>query len=166
MSTTDPYRSRPAAYAGVTVAVLAVICGAIAIASGPRAGLAAAALLLGLPLAGALVLAAVILSLDRVRTARLRRTAPGLRIRIRYADCPQPALVLTDTPRPHCHLCLGDGSWDEPWSTYGDVQTTYCDCWTPWRRTLLPIPRRAATWYAQLTARRASTGGFSDEPPF
>ncbi|WP_333770994.1 hypothetical protein [Streptomyces sp. IBSBF 2435] len=55
------------------LAGLSTICVVIGTAAGPRAGLTAAALLIGLPCAGGAVLAALCLAADAVRTARHRR---------------------------------------------------------------------------------------------
>ncbi|MFI1203823.1 hypothetical protein ACH4VR_31055 [Streptomyces sp. NPDC020883] len=93
-----------------------------------------------------------------------------MRLRIQRATWPRPALILTDTPRPHCRDCEGDGgtAYD-----YGDHNGEYagtewepCTCWNENRRWLLmPLPR--------LPRRRRgpgrdpwAPGGYSDEPPF
>ncbi|MFB7517432.1 hypothetical protein [Streptomyces sp. NPDC056144] len=86
-----------------------------------------------------------------------------MRLRIHWTTWPRPALVLTDTPRPDCTCCDGDGGHNY---NYGDYETGEyagtdwdpCNCWDDTRRwTLLPLPR--------LT-RRQGRGGYSDEPPF
>lgn len=85
-----------------------------------------------------------------------------MRPRIRYRTWPRPALVLTDTPRPHCTYCQGAGGWTEDYADqdgdYGGTEDVWCDCWRPYRNwMLLPIPR--------LLLRRR-TAGYSTEPPF
>ncbi|MFE4373278.1 hypothetical protein ACFRMN_34585 [Streptomyces sp. NPDC056835] len=85
-----------------------------------------------------------------------------MRLRIRVSGCPRRALILTDTPRPNCPDCSGEGGIE---SLYGDPETGEyagsewdpCPCWTLWRMTVLPLPR----WL-----RRTPPGGYSDEPPF
>ncbi|MGW8378430.1 hypothetical protein [Streptomyces sp. ODS28] len=87
------------------------------------------------------------------------------RLRILYTDC-RPGLVLTDTPRPNCWACGGEGGH---WRDYGDPETGEyagtewdpCPCWDDTRvRTLLPLPRIRLPW------RKHNSGGYSDEPPF
>ncbi|MFB6580712.1 hypothetical protein ACFCYC_25470 [Streptomyces sp. NPDC056402] len=69
------------------------------------------------------------------------------RLRIRRTTWPRPALILTDTPRPTCPHCQGEGgrSYD-----YGDYETGEyagtewdpCTCWNEEQRwTVLPLPR-------------------------
>ncbi|MFK0290082.1 hypothetical protein ACIQU6_06310 [Streptomyces sp. NPDC090442] len=88
------------------------------------------------------------------------------RLRVQRATWPRPALVLTDTPRPDCPGCEGDGgtAYD-----YGDPETGEyagtgwepCTCWDPDRRWLLmPLPRLSRV------LRRSPPSGYSDEPPF
>jgi hypothetical protein len=89
-----------------------------------------------------------------------------MRVRVRFADDPRPVLVLTDTPRPSCPLCLGNGGWNEYVSDGGspeDGETWFlpCDCWSSWHRRLFRIP----VWLAQRFGWLAP-GGYSDEPPF
>lgn len=82
------------------------------------------------------------------------------RLRIRYITWPHPGLILTDTPRPHCPDCLGDGGWhydvgDPDTGECADTVSELCTCWNPDRRwLLLPLPHR-----------RTGTA-YSDEPPF
>jgi len=93
-----------------------------------------------------------------------------LRLRIKVNGWTQRALVLTDTPRPDCPDCQGDGGTAHD---YGDHNGEYagtewepCTCWNEDRRWLLmPLPR--------LPLRRRGPGrdpwgpgGYSDEPPF
>lgn len=93
----------------------------------------------------------------------------GRRLRLRYQGWPRPAIVLTDTPRPTCTLCLGHGGWLEdyagPDGEYGGTEQITCDCWTSWSLTLLALPRRIA----EARNRRAEhrlPAGYSQEPPF
>ncbi|MFJ2783615.1 MULTISPECIES: hypothetical protein [unclassified Streptomyces] len=92
-----------------------------------------------------------------------------MRLRIRRADWPRPALVLTDTPLPDCPDCGGEGGYAYD---YGDESGEYagtdwdsCTCWDDTRCwILLPLPR--------LPRRRTPAtdpwgpSGYSDEPPF
>lgn len=67
-----------------------------------------------------------------------------MRPRVRYSDWPVPALELTDTPRPNCPHCCGDGAVEQD-SAAGVPITTYCECWRPERAWLLTyVPRRLA----------------------
>ncbi|MEU1941632.1 hypothetical protein ABZ554_04015 [Streptomyces sp. NPDC020125] len=70
------------------------------------------------------------------------------RLRIQHTTWPRRALILTDTPRPDCPGCDGDGGTEHD---YGDYETGEyagtdwepCTCWDETRRwTLLPLPRR------------------------
>jgi hypothetical protein len=153
----DRYASTPTAYAIVSTVLLTVVCAAAT----------TAALLLGIPITGTAVLIALCLAVDRITTRRRRRR---LRIRLRYLTAPRPALVLTDTPRPSCHLCLGHGGWPEPYADdtgeYAGETPVYCDCWTNWHHQVLPVPRALARLLARLDDRRALRTGCSQEPPF
>ncbi|MFI1838216.1 hypothetical protein [Streptomyces olivaceoviridis] len=96
-----------------------------------------------------------------------------IRLRIQLTHWPRRALILTDTPRPNCRMCDGEGGANRD---YGDPETGEyagtdwepCACWDENRRyVLMPLPRRAR-WL-----RRRDTGcdpwapgGYSDEPPF
>lgn len=91
-----------------------------------------------------------------------------LRLRIQRATWPRPALILTDTPRPDCPQCGGDGGIKED---YGDETGEYagthwypCTCWNESRRwPLMPLPRR------RLWPRHPDTvrdPWATDEPPF
>ncbi|WP_274914342.1 hypothetical protein [Streptomyces sp. WZ-12] len=92
------------------------------------------------------------------------------RLRIQRATWPRPALILTDTPRPNCRDCEGDGGIAHD---YGDHNGEYagtdwepCHCWDQDRRWLLmPLPR--PPWRRRGPGRDPwGTGGYSDEPPF
>ncbi|WP_432016184.1 hypothetical protein [Streptomyces hydrogenans] len=93
-----------------------------------------------------------------------------LRLRIQVAHWPRPTLILTDTPRPDCPDCDGEGGHNRD---YGDYETGEyagtewdpCPCWNEDRHwTLLPLPR--------LPHRRHQPhadpwgNGYSNEPPF
>ncbi|SOE69551.1 hypothetical protein SAMN05446589_3549 [Streptomyces sp. OV198] len=99
---------------------------------------------------------------------------PMPRLRFQRIDWPRPALILTDTPRPDCRACEGDGGFPHD---YGDYETGEyagtdwepCTCWHEHRRwVLLPLPR-----LPRWPRRRHDTGrdpwatnGYSNEPPF
>ncbi|PJN40770.1 hypothetical protein CG747_10565 [Streptomyces sp. CB02959] len=83
-------------------------------------------------------------------------------MRIRRTYCPRPALILTDTPRPDCLDCEGNGGNPHDYADdTGEYAGTYwesCTCWNEdhcW--LVLPLPR---------ALRRTPPGGYSDEPPF
>ncbi|MEV6328527.1 hypothetical protein [Streptomyces sp. NPDC051909] len=92
-----------------------------------------------------------------------------MRLRINQTTWPHPALILTDTPRPDCPDCQGEGgrAYD-----YGDYETGEyagtdwdpCPCWGEnCRWTLLPLfrlPRRRQPHVDPWGS------GYSDEPPF
>ncbi|MGW7572879.1 hypothetical protein [Streptomyces sp. NPDC054765] len=88
-----------------------------------------------------------------------------LRLRFKAIGWTRRALVLTDTPRPDCPVCQGDGGTAHD---YGDHNGEYagtewepCTCWNEDRRWLLtPLPRMPRA------LRRTPPGGYSDEPPF
>ncbi|WP_338493364.1 hypothetical protein [Streptomyces sp. SJL17-4] len=94
-----------------------------------------------------------------------------LRPRIIVATWPRRALVLTDSPRPDCYECRGEGGREQD---YGDHETGEyagtdwipCFCWDENRRwTLLPLlslPRRRTTGSDPW----ATPAGYRDEPPF
>ncbi|MFE2498607.1 hypothetical protein [Streptomyces scopuliridis] len=92
-----------------------------------------------------------------------------IRLRIQHTTWPRRALILTDTPRPRCPDCRGEGGWDHHYideeGEYAGTNSYLCPCWNDNRRwPLLPLPR--------IPRRRAAaqhpwaTGGYSDEPPF
>lgn len=84
------------------------------------------------------------------------------RMRIRYTDWPRPALVLTDTPRPNCVACDGQGGHNRDFGhpatgEYDGTEWEPCPCWDDRRvHTLLPIPRFP----------RRVRDDHSTEPPF
>ncbi|MFB7081245.1 hypothetical protein [Streptomyces sp. NPDC056308] len=104
------------------------------------------------------------------RIGDTQRRRSRLRLRIASGHGPHdftngPTLVLTDSPRPTCAECRGEGGWEQD---YGDHETgeyagtewVTCDCWQPrhfWH--LIPLPHLRAL-------RRRPRDGFSDEPPF
>lgn len=148
----DRYASSPAAYAVVALGLTAAVAGAYAVTTGWSVWAVATVVFVCTPLAGLGLVS-------------------GRRIRLRYSDWPHPALILTDTARPSCPLCRGEGGWDEPYADadgeYGGEHSIRCDCWTHWTRPLLPVPGRAARLIVRIR-RRALWGssGYSDEPPF
>ncbi|MEU2954510.1 hypothetical protein [Streptomyces xanthochromogenes] len=90
-----------------------------------------------------------------------------MRLRLQLTGWNRRTLVLTDSPRPDCPRCEGNGgsAYD-----YGDHEGEYagtdwdpCTCWDETRRWTLPLPRRPR-WL-----RRRHTGRdpwATDEPPF
>ncbi|MET9533536.1 hypothetical protein ABZY02_23730 [Streptomyces sp. NPDC006649] len=92
-----------------------------------------------------------------------------LRIRLRLY-WPHPALILTDTPRPDCRICDGEGGIEREYGhpetgEYDGSDWDLCTCWNPthcW--TLLPLPLITQ----RLRPRRNTWGpsGYSDEPLF
>ncbi|MFF2805757.1 hypothetical protein ACFVT2_01000 [Streptomyces sp. NPDC058000] len=84
-------------------------------------------------------------------------------MRIRRTYRPRPALILTDTPRPDCWACNGDGghtchSVHLATGTYTGSHWAPCLCWDNTRRwRLLPLPRALL---------RTPPGSYSNEPPF
>ncbi|MCT9090492.1 hypothetical protein N4G70_16705 [Streptomyces sp. ASQP_92] len=87
-----------------------------------------------------------------------------MRLRIERTDWPRPGLYLTDTPRPDCPQCQGEGGIEED---YGDETGDYagtnwwpCTCWHDNARwLLLALPRRRP--WGQPRDPWAT-----DEPPF
>ncbi|MFF6892151.1 hypothetical protein ACFY8Z_16110 [Streptomyces microflavus] len=87
-----------------------------------------------------------------------------MRLRIQLSGWDGRTLTLTDTPRPDCPRCGGEGghAYD-----YGDHEGEYagtewdsCTCWDETRRwTLLRLPRFPRR-------RRADRDPWSNEPPF
>ncbi|MEI7031257.1 hypothetical protein [Streptomyces pratensis] len=86
-----------------------------------------------------------------------------MRLRIQLTGWDRRTLILTDTPRPDCPRCDGDGGFAYD---YGDHEGEYagtewdpCTCWNEARRwTLLRLPR--------IPRRRADRDPWSSEPPF
>ncbi|MFF9591844.1 hypothetical protein ACF1FX_21950 [Streptomyces sp. NPDC014646] len=91
-----------------------------------------------------------------------------MRPRIRRITWPYPALILTDTPRPTCPDCQGEGGhhhdYGDETGEYAGTEWDPCDCWDEARRwTLLPLPR-LPRW---LRRRRPAVDPWaSNEPPF
>ncbi|MGW4028497.1 hypothetical protein ACWEFL_04115 [Streptomyces sp. NPDC004838] len=92
-----------------------------------------------------------------------------MRLRIRTTNWPRRALILTDTPRPDCPGCDGEGGYNRDYGDYhtGEYAGTEwdpCHCWNEdhsW--VLFPLPR--------LPRRRQPytdpwSSGYSNEPPF
>lgn len=95
------------------------------------------------------------------------------RIRFDRDRWPRPAVILTDTPHPHCPECFGAGGFEEDYGHHetGEYEGTHsypCPCWNEnhhW--TLLPLPRRLRrNRWSPDTDPWATPGGYSDEPPF
>ncbi|MEV0639123.1 hypothetical protein AB0I77_30145 [Streptomyces sp. NPDC050619] len=95
-----------------------------------------------------------------------------MRLRIQRASWPRNALILTDTPRPDCPDCDGDGGFEYD---YGDHYGEYagsdwepCRCWNETRRWfLMPLPRRPRWLRRRDTGRDPwAPDGYSNEPPF
>ncbi|MGW2480481.1 hypothetical protein ACWCWQ_11770 [Streptomyces sp. NPDC001571] len=89
-----------------------------------------------------------------------------LRLRLQLTGWSRRTLILTDTPRPDCPDCEGDGGIG---CDYGDHEGEYagtdwypCPCWTEWRLTLLLLPRLPRL----LHRRPEQRDPWSDEPPF
>ncbi len=86
-----------------------------------------------------------------------------LRLRIERAHWPRHGLYLTDTPRPDCPDCEGDGAIEYP---YGDSEGEYAGSnWEPChcvnescRWLILPLPSRRLP--------RNATDPWLNEPPF
>jgi len=184
----DPWASRAHAWLTLTTVCTAVVVGTLAPLYGVTVATAIGTVLLGVPLGIVLILIGTELARLRRDARALRRFAAGvttasgrpataitgptgLRPRLRYVTAPRPAVIITDTARPTCHLCLGRGGWIGPHNggEYAGGSPVYCDCWTPWHHTLLPIPRPLANAAARLTDRwadhRAERAGYSDGPP-
>lgn len=95
------------------------------------------------------------------------------RLRIQRATWPRPALILTDTPRPDCRNCDGNGGIEHDYGNHydGEYEGTDwepCQCWNEHRRwTLLPLPR-LPRWLRRHRAVRDpwAANGYSNEPPF
>ncbi|MEV5438723.1 hypothetical protein AB0K80_22335 [Streptomyces sp. NPDC052682] len=96
-----------------------------------------------------------------------------LRLRIQLTDWPRRALVLTDTPRPGCPECGGEGGtnrdYGDPFTgEYAGTEWEPCACWDENRRwPLLPLPRLPRRLRRRDRGRDPwSPGGYSNEPPF
>ncbi|MFJ2816228.1 hypothetical protein [Streptomyces sp. NPDC087294] len=96
-----------------------------------------------------------------------------IRLRIQVAHWPRRVLILTDTPRPDCRDCGGEGGFEHH---YGDHNGEYagtdwdpCPCWNETHRwALLPLPRRLPRRYdgRDPWGPTGHNTGYSDEPPF
>lgn len=96
-----------------------------------------------------------------------------IRLRIKVIDWPRRALALTDTPRPRCPECRGEGGTNHDYGDhtgeYAGTEWVPCLCWGENRHlVLMPLPRRP-----RWTCRRTDDGrdpwathGYSNEPPF
>lgn len=86
------------------------------------------------------------------------------RLRIQRTTWPRHALVFTDTPRPDCSQCEGDGGTARDYGhpetgEYDGTDWEPCTCWDVNRRwVVLPLPR--PRWW------RRRGDSYSDEPPF
>ncbi|WP_371791504.1 hypothetical protein OG285_17665 [Streptomyces sp. NBC_01471] len=92
------------------------------------------------------------------------------RLRFQRADWPRPALILTDTPRPNCWKCGGEGGhhhdYGDHTGEYAGTEWEPCPCWDENRRwALLPLPRRRQ-WGTSRDTNPWAPNGYRDEPPF
>ncbi|WP_329614476.1 hypothetical protein OG244_16000 [Streptomyces brevispora] len=92
-----------------------------------------------------------------------------IRLRFQIATWPRRALVLTDTPRPDCHICDGVGGIEHEYGhpetgEYDGSDWEPCPCWNGQRAwTLLPLPIRPRWLYRH---RAEPDPWASNEPPF
>ncbi|MFF7192866.1 hypothetical protein ACFZAM_04045 [Streptomyces sp. NPDC008079] len=95
-----------------------------------------------------------------------------MRVRIERTNFPRPGLYLTDSPRPRCGDCDGQGihEWDygDDTGEYAGTDWAYCPCWNPdGRWLLLPLPHRPRWLPRRGTGRDPwGPGDYSNEPPF
>ncbi|KAB1983421.1 hypothetical protein [Streptomyces triticiradicis] len=95
-----------------------------------------------------------------------------IRLRIQVSHQQGTWLVLTDTPRPDCPDCEGDGGIEYPYGDengeYADSNWEPCGCWNENRRwRLLPLPRLhrlLRRWHHRRDPW--GPGSYSNEPPF
>jgi hypothetical protein len=156
----DPYATTPAETAAVLIGIAALFLIAWAISGHWPLWPTLLAVFVCPPLFGLGVYAA------------LGRAGRGRRVRLRYTTSPRPAIVLTDTPRPGCPYCHGEGGWYEPYAgedgEYAGETDVTCDCWTDYRRTLLRLPRALDAIRHRRASRHAdhTDPWASSEPPF
>ncbi|MEU9359558.1 hypothetical protein AB0D35_15825 [Streptomyces sp. NPDC048301] len=91
------------------------------------------------------------------------------RLRIQLSDWDRRSLVLTDTPRPDCPDCRGEGGhaydYGDHTGEYAGTEWDPCSCWDESRRwTLFRLPRLPGRRQPERDPWGAS--GYSDEPPF
>ena len=89
------------------------------------------------------------------------------RLRIRYTTWPRPAIELTDTPRPRCPDCDGEGEVE--WGAPGREEPNYvdCPCWQPFRSwLLLPVPRWLLGLFESRKPDNREEPLRGDGPPF
>ncbi|MYX14828.1 hypothetical protein GTY67_15750 [Streptomyces sp. SID8374] len=87
-----------------------------------------------------------------------------MRLRLQLTGWDRRTLTLTDTPRPDCPRCGGEGGhacdYGDHEGEYAGTEWNSCTCWDETRRwTLLPLPRMPRR-------RRADRDPWSNEPPF
>ncbi|MFJ9577888.1 hypothetical protein ACIRQF_16100 [Streptomyces sp. NPDC101191] len=94
-----------------------------------------------------------------------------LRLRLRVREWSRRMLILTDTPRPRCPDCGGEGGQNRDYGDYdtGEYAGTEwdpCHCWDEDRSwVLLPLPKPPRRRRPDADPWGTSSG-YSDEPPF
>ncbi|MBB5117794.1 hypothetical protein AF335_04545 [Streptomyces eurocidicus] len=89
------------------------------------------------------------------------------RLRLRVLTWPRRLLVLTDTPRPDCPACGGEGGTEYDYGApetgeYAGTDWDPCPCWDENRYwVLLPLPR-----LRREGGNPWNANGYSDEPPY
>ncbi|MCX4549460.1 hypothetical protein [Streptomyces sp. NBC_01500] len=89
-----------------------------------------------------------------------------LRLRIQCITWPRPALILTETPRPNCWNCGGNGGHEHHYSEYAGTKWEPCPCWDENRRWILLLLPRIPHRRQKTTRDPWGTSGYPDEPPF